>query len=95
LEYTKNVVADLEKNMNWKSGIQIINPIVFADADKIASWAKPAVDEFSRFGILQGDSNANPRLNPAEPLSKTRFLVFLYKFEQKSGFSGNIGNILF
>jgi hypothetical protein len=95
LAYTKNAVADLEKSLDWKSGIQITNPIVFADSGKIASWAKPAVDEFSRFGILQGDNNTNPSLNPTEPLSKTRFLVFLYKFEQKFRFSGNIGNILF
>jgi hypothetical protein len=59
-------------------------PKVFADSDKIASWAKPAVDEFSKFGILQGDSaGSDSRLNPTEPLSKTRFLVFMFKFEEK------------
>jgi hypothetical protein len=58
-------------------------PKVFADKDKIASWAKPAIDEFSRFGILQGDNNG--RLNPTEPLDKTRFLVFMAKFEDRLG----------
>jgi hypothetical protein len=54
---------------------------VFKDADKIASWAKSAVDELSQFGILEG--NSDDYLNPTELLSKTRFLVFLYKFNQR------------
>jgi hypothetical protein len=58
-------------------------PKTFIDADKIAAWAKPAVDEFSRFGILQGDNNG--RLNPAEPLDKIRFLVFMQKFDMRFG----------
>jgi hypothetical protein len=59
-------------------------PKNFADSNQIASWAKPAVDEFSRWGILEGDSSgSNAHLNPTQPLSKTRFLVFMFKFEQK------------
>jgi hypothetical protein len=59
-------------------------PRVFADSAEIASWAKPAVDELSRWGILQGDSaDANSRLRPTELLSKTRFLVFMAKFDEK------------
>jgi hypothetical protein len=58
-------------------------PKVFADAGQIAVWAKSAVDEFSRFGILQGDNNG--RLNPTVALDKTRFLVFMAKFEDRLG----------
>jgi hypothetical protein len=64
---------------------------VFADDDQIATWAKAAVDELSAWGILQGDSSgSNSRLNPTEALSKTRFLVFLYKFDQKFSLSAEI-----
>jgi hypothetical protein len=57
---------------------------VFADSDQIASWAKESVDEFSRWGILQGDSEgADSQLRPTEALSRTRFLVFMYKFSEK------------
>jgi hypothetical protein len=96
LAYTKNVIADLEQRIKtgWKPS-QNPNPIVFSDNDKIAGWAKPAVDEFSRFGILQGDSADSPKLNPAEPLSKTRFLIFLHKFEEKFKFTGNVGTAVF
>jgi hypothetical protein len=59
-------------------------PKVFADADKIAAWAKPAVDEFSQFGVLQGDDRG--RLSPTSVLDKTRFLVFMAKFEDRIGF---------
>jgi hypothetical protein len=59
-------------------------PKVFADSDQIANWAKVAVDELSRFRILQGDSTgSDSRLNPTEALSKIRFLVFLYKFDKE------------
>jgi hypothetical protein len=58
------------------------NPKVFADADKIAAWAKPVIDEFSKFGILEGDNNGN--LDPTGQLSKTRFLVFMYKLNNKT-----------
>jgi hypothetical protein len=57
------------------------SPKVFADANKIAAWAKPAVDEFSRLGILEGDGKGY--LSPAEPLSRLRFLVFLDKFNTR------------
>jgi hypothetical protein len=56
-------------------------PQVFADAGQIASWAKPAVDEFSRLGILSGDGQGY--LKPTEPLSRLRFLVFLQKFNTR------------
>ncbi|MDR2357683.1 MAG: hypothetical protein LBD92_06365, partial [Oscillospiraceae bacterium] len=72
-------------------------PKVFADNGQIATWAKAAVDELSAWGILQGDSSgSNSRLNPTEALSKTRFLVFMYKFENQfrlPGFGG--GSSLF
>jgi hypothetical protein len=55
-------------------------PKVFADNNKIAGWAKPAVDEFSRFGVLAGDGNGY--LNPTEPLSRLRFLVFMGKLNR-------------
>ncbi|MDR2421030.1 MAG: S-layer homology domain-containing protein [Oscillospiraceae bacterium] len=58
---------------------------VFADSDQIAAWAKPAVDELSRFKILQGDNNG--RLDPTVALDKTRFLVFMAKFELALGLS--------
>jgi hypothetical protein len=54
---------------------------IFADADKIAAWAKPAVDELSRFGVLEGDESSH--LNPTAMLDKTRFLVFIAKFEYR------------
>jgi hypothetical protein len=61
-------------------------PMNFADKDKIASWAKDAVNELSRYGysenrILSGDENGY--LKPAEMLSKVRFLVFMYKFDHR------------
>jgi hypothetical protein len=87
LQYTQDVVRRLKEKVDWKTRIANISsstPIVFADNAKIASWAKPAVDEFSKFGILQGNSaDSNSRLNPTEALSKTRFLVFMFKFEEK------------
>ncbi|MDR1328682.1 MAG: S-layer homology domain-containing protein [Oscillospiraceae bacterium] len=59
-------------------------PRIFADSSQIASWAKSGVDEFSKWGILQGDSTgADSRLNPTEQMSKTRFLVFMFKFNNK------------
>jgi hypothetical protein len=60
-------------------------PRVFVDNDKIADWATPAIDLLSRWEILQGDAGRpNPsRLHPTEMLSKTRFLVFLYKFADR------------
>jgi hypothetical protein len=54
---------------------------VFADNDKIAAWAKPSVDELSKFFILEGDTNGY--LSPSENMSKTRFLFFLFKFEKE------------
>jgi hypothetical protein len=74
---------------NWKAALSRFDsppnnkPKVFADADKIASWAKPAVDEFSQLGILSGDGNGY--LKPTEPLSRLRFLVFLEKFDALLG----------
>jgi hypothetical protein len=89
LQYTQDVVRRLKEKIDWKPRIAKISsssPKIFADDAKIASWAKPAVDEFSKFGILQGDSaGSDSRLNPTEPLSKTRFLVFMFKFEEKLG----------
>jgi hypothetical protein len=54
---------------------------IFADAGQIASWAKPSVDAFSQLGILSGDDKGY--LNPTEPLSRLRFLVFLYKLNNR------------
>jgi hypothetical protein len=68
------------------------SPKVFADNNQIANWAKTAVDELSSWKILEGDSNGNDsRLHPTETLSKTRFLVFMYKFNEKLKLSG-LGN---
>jgi hypothetical protein len=55
-------------------------PKTFRDANKIASWAKATIDDFSKFGILEGDGNGY--LSPTERLNKTRFLVFMYKFNR-------------
>jgi hypothetical protein len=93
-QYTKDVLARLKKEADWRARLaegSYQSPIVFADSDKIAPWAKPAIDEFSKLGILQGDSSgAGSRLNPTENMSKTRFLVFLYKIDQKISLSGEI-----
>jgi hypothetical protein len=75
-------------------------PKVFADSDQIASWAKAAVDELSRFRILQGDlkepyKSSNSSLHPTETLSKTRFLVFLYKLDQELRLSEVGSSVLF
>jgi hypothetical protein len=87
LQYTKDVVQRLAEEADWKRRVAKISqptPLVFADNSEIAAWAKPAVDEFSKLGILQGDStDSDSRLRPTEPLSKTRFLVFMAKFEEK------------
>jgi hypothetical protein len=45
--------------------------------------------------ILEGDSSgSNSRLNPTETLSKTRFLVFLAKFDRELK-KGSIGLNIF
>jgi hypothetical protein len=87
LQYTKDVVQRLEKEIDWKTRVAKISspdPIIFVDNADIATWAKSAVDDFSKLGILQGDSaGSGSRLRPTEAINKTRFLVFLAKFEQK------------
>jgi hypothetical protein len=95
--YTQEVLARSKEEADWRARLAINsyqNPVVFADNDKIASWAKSAIDEFSKLKILQGDSSgADSRLNPTEPLSKTRFLVFLYKIDQKLPLT--VGGLIF
>jgi hypothetical protein len=95
--YTQQVLARSREEMDWRARLargSYQNPIVFADNDKIASWAKASIDEFSKLKILQGDSSgADSRLNPTEPLSKTRFLVFLYKIDQKLPLT--VGGLIF
>jgi hypothetical protein len=87
-EYTRSVLTRLKEEADWQAQLakySYNDPLVFADNDEIASWAKPAVDEFSKLGVLQGDSfGSGSRLNPTEVLSKTRFLFFLFKLDQKS-----------
>jgi hypothetical protein len=73
-------------------------PMNFADKDKIASWAKDAVNELSKYGysenrILSGDENGY--LKPAEMLSKVRFLVFMYKFNHRFDLYKAYGEPLF
>jgi hypothetical protein len=84
-EYTEKeliaIRADHEKRIKDFDPPTNSAPKIFADANKIASWAKPSVDELSEFGILQGDNNSY--LDPAGPLSRTRFLVFMAKFDEK------------
>jgi hypothetical protein len=69
---------------------------VFADGNQIAAWAKPAVDVLSSWGILEGDSaGTGANLHPKEMMSKTRFLVFLYKFEQRLTLRSQFGGAQF
>lgn len=68
----------------WSAALPHFDPLpdskpkVFADADRIATWAKTSVDALSQLGILSGDGNGY--LKPTETLSRLRFLVFLDKF---------------
>jgi hypothetical protein len=78
--YTENAKKTLRSLIEWRV-YALSEPKIFADANKIAQWAKPSVDELSKFGILQGDNNSY--LDPAGPLSRTRFLVFMAKFDEK------------
>jgi hypothetical protein len=87
-QYTLKEIADIDAG--YKKRVEEgfnpptnSTPKVFADNNQIASWAKPAIDELSRWGILEGDGGANPYLHPTETLSKTRFFVFMYKFNEK------------
>ncbi|MDR1328683.1 MAG: transglutaminase-like domain-containing protein [Oscillospiraceae bacterium] len=85
--YTQAVIERLERESDYLStrfGSSIREPKVFVDNDKIATWAKSAVDKFSSLDILSGDGTGY--LKPTETLSKVRFLVFLYKFNDRLGF---------
>ncbi|MDR2357775.1 MAG: S-layer homology domain-containing protein, partial [Oscillospiraceae bacterium] len=105
--YTKSVLKGYEERADWEARFANIpshNPIIFADDDQIASWAKSAVSTLSGWGILEGDTKvsyyplgekSNSNLHPTEFLSKTRFLVFLYKFYKKLDISGGFGEPLF
>jgi hypothetical protein len=96
--YTPEEIADIDAEYKKRAEEGFDPPVgslpkIFADNNQIASWAKPAVDEFSRWGILEGDSSgSSSHLHPTEPLSKTRFLVFLYKFDQKLDLDKTIYN---
>ncbi|MDR2063417.1 MAG: S-layer homology domain-containing protein [Candidatus Nomurabacteria bacterium] len=93
VEYVRQLVKGVDKS-RWggtspgKIGI-ILSKLeapsgqskTFADAKQIASWAKPAIDEFSKYGILVGDGNGY--LKPTETLSRLRFLVFLSKMDDR------------
>ncbi|MDR1160234.1 MAG: S-layer homology domain-containing protein [Syntrophomonadaceae bacterium] len=61
-------------------------PKTFADANKIASWAKPAVDKLSSLGILSGDDNGY--LKPTDTLDRLRFAILLYKLDVNFGNHG-------
>jgi hypothetical protein len=62
------------------------NPKTFADASKIASWAKPAVDKLSSLGILSGDGDGY--LKPTDTLDRLRFAILLYKLDVNFGKHG-------
>jgi hypothetical protein len=62
------------------------SPKTFADASKIASWAKPAVDKLSSLGILSGDGNGY--LKPTDTLDRLRFAILLYKLDVNFGKHG-------
>jgi hypothetical protein len=81
LKYTQDTVRRLKEKVTLFDPPANSAPKTFKDAAKIADWAKPTIDDFSRFGILEGDGNGY--LNPTEQLSRTRFLVFMYKFERQ------------
>jgi hypothetical protein len=97
--YTKQLIEGIIRAGTVKSprAAQILpklsaqgsNPKVFADANNIAAWAKPSIDEFSKFGILVGDNNGY--LHPAEPLSRLRFLVFMAKLDSTFEVVGGSG----
>jgi hypothetical protein len=103
-DYTKNVIKRYEESLSESR--DFLNPEiplrsgrppkVFADNDKIAAWAKSAVDDLSILGVLEGDSKGNDsRLNPAEPMSRVRFLVFLRKLGSDTKLSIGLGLRIF
>jgi hypothetical protein len=74
-------------------------PKTFVDANKVASWARPAVDRLSSLGILSGDGNGY--LKPTDMLDRLRFAILLYKLDVNFGshkeglISGLNGSVVF
>jgi hypothetical protein len=99
-ERTKRLIAEYEEKLDWETRFTekttSAPPKVFADNDKIASWAKPYVDKLSSMRILEGDSTgSDSQLKPTEMLNRVRFLVFLSKFDRELKCQGGVDARIF